>query len=1096
LKKSKEQNHKAVVFFVLLSSLSCLLACGGGEGGKGKACNEIGVFSETACWRLQFDVNAFLGVSSGGNSIGEPDPFVGFRDDPYENVEGRISKLTTVNLAPDDQWAVWFVQHGLTDDDADTLDLSAYRGGYLEFWVKSPIDLVLGIRSGDVPAGMETSKICLSGLASFTPDDTWQFITVPLSLLEGGYPKADLSQIKVFFVIGSTSELSGATNGDVSFWVDDVRWVKPPDEPVEEPDYQDDCDIGGGICPTFIQPPSGYTEPKQPFVLDVADQSLAAKITIPVTNALVRSDVPIYGVAGGRQFQSYRVAYGAGINPRSWHTIEQSNTPQHRTTVGLRKMAEMQGDVHLKGNLATWNVGLKNWSHLPWHPPEDQTDLNGIYTIKLMVTGQDGSVVEDSVSIEVGRVVANAMPGTAVSADGRAVLRFPEHALHQSFRVFSILPVEDYPKTIEVESGEARRLGPAYRIREPAERFAAEVSLEMLPASGSKPCQEPCRIMIGRWQGESRQWELLDTDRITENRIPSPVFQSKLTRLPSPQAVFALFQVPGKATTTKKAQQTLKRAVAHPSDTSCVKNNFEGHQGGWKKPLLDRGPVLRREQGIAGRDSHALKIASEGEDCGLLVTICDRPFDLKRYPLMQFDYCTVPEMKAAFYFRVNNRWYQMNFTDDPQDFRNRDVNIDGMGAIEGVTTDGKWQTARVNLLQSLRSRTRHTVTDKVIIADWNVTGFMKLEPGKMPPTAWLVIDDFEIGVDNKLPSAELPKDPGSPLALRREEMINWGSISSDGVKNCRFSPVEMNETNGSSRLGSLSYAIEPGPFHCEGWMQFEEIDLNEMSELNFFIYAKKTVPKLHIGLGSGNGDATLVPVSAYQLADTHGDGAHFSIPISAFFTRGFPSQANLGRLSMAIWEPGESVRGTIALEGVSFSRNSTLATIADFRRLPMYVNLLGGRYRTRQENAAAIHAGYHRESPQNRDNGGGALRISYGGTIGKDYGQGRFSYSVWETDLMGFDARPYTFLSMEIRGEKGGERPNIYLDDGNVRRCARPREYGSIRKEWDVMRIPLHLFSGQGVDLSHLKALQLDFEWVPMSGTIYLGSIAFDHRIE
>src|ERR1035438_1748542 len=126
----------------------------------------------------------------------------------------------------------------------------------------------------------------------------------------------------------------------------------------------------------------------------------------------------------------------------------------------------MQGDLDLHGNLATWNTGLKEWVHLPWHPPEDQRDYNGIYTIRLVVEGKDGKTAEDRVTCEVGHVIAQCLPGTAVSPDHRVALRFPEQALLQPFRIYTIMPVKKPGEELPPAPAGATILGQVYRIRE------------------------------------------------------------------------------------------------------------------------------------------------------------------------------------------------------------------------------------------------------------------------------------------------------------------------------------------------------------------------------------------------------------------------------------------------------------------------------------------------------------------------------------------------------------------------------------------------------------------------------------------------------
>ena len=139
--------------------------------------------------------------------------------------------------------------------------------------------------------------------------------------------------------------------------------------------------IGGGACPTFIQladPTAGAVS----VPIDISSTRLSGKITVPVEGALVRADVPVFGVAGGTDFSEYRVEYGKGLHPAQWVLIDRSQSPRPSTRAGIGQLRSMQGDIDIRGNLATWNTGLRNWIHLPWHPPGwiQRISLNGLYT--------------------------------------------------------------------------------------------------------------------------------------------------------------------------------------------------------------------------------------------------------------------------------------------------------------------------------------------------------------------------------------------------------------------------------------------------------------------------------------------------------------------------------------------------------------------------------------------------------------------------------------------------------------------------------------------------------------------------------------------
>jgi hypothetical protein len=98
---------------------------------------------------------------------------------------------------------------------------------------------------------------------------------------------------------------------------------------------------------------------------------------------------------------------------------------------------------------------------------------------------------------------------------------------------------------------------------------------------------------------------------------------------------------------------------------------------------------------------------------------------------------------------------------------------------------------------------------------------------------------------------------------------------------------------------------------------------------------------------------------------------------------------------------------------------------------------------------------------------------------------------VWSTEVGGVDCREVRTVSFLIRGAAGGEKPNVYLDDGNHRWGVPIDKYTRLTKDWTRVTIPLHDFADFGIDLSHIDEFQLAFEWEKMSGTVYIADITF-----
>lgn len=112
--------------------------------------------------------------------------------------------------------------------------------------------------------------------------------------------------------------------------------------------------------------------PQVPDAYDVLDSeqvsSPDAKITSPEMFSTIAGSVPIIGRAAGAGFESYRIQYGAGLNPNVWLQIGEESNEQVRN-----------------GQLGVW----------------DTTGLSGLYALQLIVSYEDGTVESATIQVTV-----------------------------------------------------------------------------------------------------------------------------------------------------------------------------------------------------------------------------------------------------------------------------------------------------------------------------------------------------------------------------------------------------------------------------------------------------------------------------------------------------------------------------------------------------------------------------------------------------------------------------------------------------------------------------------------------------------------------
>lgn len=835
---------------------------------------------------------------------------------------------------------------------------------------------------------------------------------------------------------------------------------------------------GGGLCPTFIQvtrPSTGESHKH------IRNDKLFGTIEVPMEGALLRSDIPIFGVAGGIDFKEYRIEYGEGKNPTMWTLVHSSTTPQPTNKIGLNEIQLMQGDIDIRGNLATWNTGLKEWVHLPWHPADDPTDLRGEYTVRLVVTGKDGKTVEDRLSAEVGRVISQVLPGDAISTDNRVTMHFEPQSLQAPFRVYTIKPLtNDVPA---MPSG-LELIGPAYTIREPGDQFLKPVVLRF-DVSGKTSGRDLSEFGVFAYDPNAQQWKAVPTWLGSQ---PNSL-ETSILELPEPVAYFAVLHGAGANSRPKAPSLVTKiKANAGNDEGILVFDTFEANSGEWAGRDRAFGGTVSRDQTATPDGTYSLKITNQNVGGDFAVTAVSRPFRADIYPLVNFDYRIGPGVKTDFYARIGSTWYRVGFTGDESQFRNADVGIAPVGHIEGVVTDGQWHSASFDLNRMLSTRTARRDVDEIIMADWRVAGYMKLDFGNNARGAAFYIDNFKIrrgedtaGAGDESSTPLLIDDFDGPSRFNRLGGA-YDVFSNPGTQNVVMTRVAAADPHERQTL-SLKYDVTRAGAFGGYWSQMRGAPGDNFDQIALKVKSSGESSGFLVGLKRRDGIEVKVPAERYWGVVAPDGWREVAIPLAAF---GTPRElAALDVFSLSFTNASGHGKGELLVDDVRLERGLRSVLVADFEEDPD-TNRLKQRNWVFTRGAAALAV-----SPQRPDTepGSQALRLSYGGTIGLDLGSGDFSYAGWVAGLGGIDASRVETLQFRVRGQAGGERFNVYLDDGNRRKTVDSSKYVAITKDWKEVSVPLDVFARQGVDISHLEELQFVFEWQPMSGTIYVDDI-------
>lgn len=249
--------------------------------------------------------------------------------------------------------------------------------------------------------------------------------------------------------------------------------------------------------------------------------------------------------------------------------------------------------------------------------------------------------------------------------------------------------------------------------------------------------------------GESVRLTLSDRQGISE-KIARPLFSR------SWQASYA---------NDKRAPETPSIRVGNDPDRI---DDFETDIGSWRRLGGEQGATLWRvpndpsggaddvtSEGSSGR--YHLRLYHRQLSGTNGVVIRDRPFDARRWPVLNFNYRLQPHINLNLICEIAGRSYEMRFCNDDSTF-----NI--IGSIGNVRRDDRWHRAEVRLLDALRNyRINSTIISRLYFAD---TGTMN----NLQDISWR-LDNFRF----------VPALPEASPATAEATTFHWVARDSSGI---------------------------------------------------------------------------------------------------------------------------------------------------------------------------------------------------------------------------------------------------------------------------------------------------------------------------
>jgi len=225
--------------------------------------------------------------------------------------------------------------------------------------------------------------------------------------------------------------------------------------------------------------------------------------------------VPVFGTAWCEGFRWFRVEFGEGRQPKRWHVMRVSETPEREDPWAAGKV-KWDPDRGAKGNLADWDTGLTSY-HYSYAP--SKRNLIGVFAVRVVVEDGKGEAVEKRIVVQVARVIGREMGGIAESSDGRVFLNVQPESTVRDGVLVGIEPVHpvDNPPIVELPPATGLEpVGRVYEFRPPGLELVKPASFRMHyaeadlrpEAEGAKPLPED-RLGIYACDAGKKTWRRL-----------------------------------------------------------------------------------------------------------------------------------------------------------------------------------------------------------------------------------------------------------------------------------------------------------------------------------------------------------------------------------------------------------------------------------------------------------------------------------------------------------------------------------------------------------------------------------------------------------
>jgi hypothetical protein len=194
---------------------------------------------------------------------------------------------------------------------------------------------------------------------------------------------------------------------------------------------------------------------------------------------------------------------------------------------------------------------------------------------------------------------------------------------------------------------------------------------------------------------------------------------------------------------------TLKDEYSNDTEAPSYTNAL----GEWRLRSEGQATAGLRPVADGGHDALRVTNGQSGGDWSLYVT--QQPFDATTRPVLQWSYRVPEDVFINLYVKVGGTWREVTFsgdaarlakrtgTDEKKETAARSARaVASLGIVEDVVADGKWHSARFNLLDALKAAGLSTRVEAIAFAAPDV-GYLRAGLGGNHAGATYWLSDFQ-----------------------------------------------------------------------------------------------------------------------------------------------------------------------------------------------------------------------------------------------------------------------------------------------------------------------------------------------------------------